>query len=96
MKKILILFVVAFSLMSFTSSEYIIKNNSEDIVTEFEVINDYEISVEYSYSDEIDCWTCTLTIVFSDFTTTTIVGESCISAEMACFYARRELSRRLD
>lgn len=82
--------------MSFTSIETLNVSNTETITNESEVINDYAISLEYSYSDEIDCWTCTLTVVFPDFTTTTIEGYSCISPETACFYARQELLRRID
>lgn len=97
MKKILVLFVLAFGLMSFSSSEYITAiSDTEDITNKFEASNDYEISVDYNYSEEIECWICTLTIFNPDFTTTTITGESCISADVACFYARQELLRRME
>lgn len=94
MKKFLVLFVLAFSLMSFTSSKYVGISSNNDVTEKSEALNSYEISIDYS--DEIECWTCTLTVVFPDFTTTTIIGESCVSPGMACLYARQELSRRLE
>ena len=96
MKKFLFLIVMAFGFMSFTNTDYVSEISTEDITNNSEVLNDYEISVEYNYSDEIECWTCTLTVVFPDMTSTTITGESCISPGMACLYARNELSRRFE
>ena len=96
MKKFLALFVVAFSLMSFSNTDYNTVVSNEDITYSSDILNDYQISVDYSYLEEIDCWKCSATIVNPDFSTTTISATSCISPSMACFYVGRELTRLME
>jgi hypothetical protein len=62
MKKILILFVMAFGLMSFTSIENVNIVSNDDIANVSEVLNHYEISI--NYEEDLNLYTCTITFFF--------------------------------
>ena len=90
MKKILILFVMVFGLMSFTSIENVNIVSNDDIANVSEVLNHYEISI--NYEEDLNLYTCTITFFFPDFTTRTVTGTSLVNGKMACANARAQLT----
>jgi hypothetical protein len=80
--------------MSFTNGENTLVSYNDGNTEASEFLNDYETTtVDHIYLEEEDLnlYTCTLTVVNPDFTTTTVTATSLISGKMACAYARDKL-----
>ena len=85
---------MAFSFMSFISVENVNVVSNDDITNVSEILNDYEISI--NYEEDLELYTCTITVFNPDFTTTTVTATSLINGKMACLYAREKLSPSLQ
>lgn len=83
MKKLMFLFVLAIGVMSVNSIESL--NSNDDVTQDFEISVNYEISVDEE--GPIMVYTCTVTRLNPDYTTTSVTRTSFISARAACSYA---------
>lgn len=94
MKKIIILFVVCLGLMSFTNAENTTVSYNDDNTEVSEFLHDYEITEGQIFlvEEELNLYTCTVTVFYPDFTTRTVTGTSLVNGKMACANARAKLT----